>query len=188
MKVNGWKFFEDMFSKRDFVIAVTIEDRFLWGYIDWTNKELLLTRPNCRTEHYSWSDIRFVAHSGFPVRKVSGEQHEGEIARYREMLAEKEMHHCEDCSKYFHVPSQHRYSRAAYWCPECRTRKGISFNTRFGDPFEIRNVSMQLFNRGCVGLYFDDTPLEEFVLCSAPNGSVGFLYNLDTLFGLEKER
>lgn len=72
-QVDAWTLWDSMFKENDNIVLITDDDEFKWGKIKSADSDFLhLRTPVGRIEVIKWDDIRFVAHDGFPVKKLLG--------------------------------------------------------------------------------------------------------------------
>ena len=70
---DAWDLYHSMFKEGDEVVIVTEEeDHFEWGKIKTEKDGCRLTRPGQKSKYFDWDNIRFLAHDGFPVKKLMG--------------------------------------------------------------------------------------------------------------------
>lgn len=153
MKITAWQLFNRNFKVGDEVIVVDDDDRVRCGKLkSITERGCYLVHGNRYTYVY-WSDTRFMAHDGFPVRKLMGADGHTTI--------ESE-------------PTAKRVVRAGL----IREFGHLVF----GDPFLVEQVSGFLHNPGNEGLEFDCEDGEECLDMVAHDGARGMLWHLPTVF------
>lgn len=201
MVVDGWKLFRKLFKVGQFVVAITDEDKMIWGYLDWTDEHLVLSYPTRHTAQYDWDTIRFIGHDGFPIKKVWGSQGQDELNNVRSVIAESNAVVCEECGavvgvrkRRVRVEPNDLFRTKMLLCLSCKRRlryyypknhpqsgSAVVHSMSFGDPFEILDVFIAFCNSGNATEEFDGQ-FEEFAFCRAKSGAVGMLYDMTSIF------
>ena len=184
---SAWIEFNDMFKNNDDVVIVTDDDEFIWGKLTIGYNGCELKSLNKKKKFYSWDIVRFIAHDGFPVKKLKGADGSASI----ELL---------DTSK------KVEYIRAIHGNSLKLKRKKVLEKLElsklkpksdepwvdfrnyitFGDPFLIEGIKETvLINIGNSCWSFSDTKYEETLILKANNGTGGLLYDLPTIYGWE---
>lgn len=181
---KGWELFYSCFKEGDEVVVIDVNDKFWWGrFHDLPGNEFEL-----RTDGRVWvldvNEIRFMAHDGFPVRKVLGAEGSSTI----------EQIDTEDTQAAIRQALRLEY-------PEWEQR--TVGHVRFADPFDIENVNARLYHPGNSGLrywsrfwseavgYFSDSHREagyedeECLVLTSRDGAKAELWDLTTVYCFE---
>ena len=188
---DAWRLFYNLFKEGDAVVIVADNDEFLWGKLDRVRPDGCVIKNNSYSREYyemnyfvPWNEIRFMAHDGFPVKKLMGADGSKSI----ELL-----------SGLSDIPTA---IRASLWSPNRKTlreQEGEEFrrthiwvvdddggggfhSASFGDPFYVENISMTLLNKGNTGEKYEDDLYEEVIVCKSRDGAMGLLYDLGTIY------
>lgn len=77
---RAWEVFRSVFTDGDTVVVEDSEGRFFKGKLKAHDLYVRLTRSGGNSVDLDWDDIEFMAHDGFPVRKLMGmNRHEAEL-------------------------------------------------------------------------------------------------------------
>lgn len=178
---KGWELFDSCFSEKDEVIVIDTDDRFFWGRLRNVTDHGCELHKRGRTVELKWDDVRFMAHDGFPVRKLLGASGSSTI----EKLDTK------DTQTAIHKALEFEF-------PQERTRK-----FRVGDPFDIECSSARLFHPGNSGFgywgqfcnesrYFskdhreEGYAREEVLVLSSKDGAMAELWDPTTIYMFEE--
>lgn len=165
---DGWALWRECFKEGEDVIAVTVDDKFFWGTLRTLSEGVELTKPNAKTKCLPFDDIRFMSHDGFPVQQLMGADGSEAIVSLR---AER-VHEAIREALEMYVPGEPRYRRpSSYVC---------------GHPFIVEASACRLLNPRNAGPDFYSEPNEEVLQCWSPDGAVGLLWDLDTVFHFER--
>ena len=170
-KKNAWEIYRVCFEEGDCVVLVTDDDVFDWGRLKSSDEGLTLSWPGKQTRFYDWEDIRFMAHDGFPVKKIMGKEPEVNLRHFKTKIAA--------------IREKFHFGRLIQelW--------GGCTSMHFGDPFEILDVSATLVNPGnCLYFaseeeYHQNYLYEEVIMCEAKDGAKGLLWDLPTIHEFE---
>ena len=136
-------------------------DSFFWGSLKSTNDGVVLTRPDGRSDELRWGEVAFMAHDGFPVRRVMG-MSETEAARIAEGTSTEQIRQCMMDWQRVKEPSHYVFR---------------------GDPFVYGPFSVEaIHNRGNSGPEFWDEYDEEVLVLHSRDGAVMHSYDTDDLF------
>jgi len=217
MKIDGHKLFDRMFKNGDQVVIITENDLMDYGKLYVLLNSFTLTQQGRKPKEYPWNQVVFMAHDGFPVKKVRTYNMYGEIdidrvdtSKTLEVIRqinngtiplkkqEWELKYPGIKNKcYAQIVDQMNKSfkefgevHAKYIYCDMGCHSGWEINNmlpkikkylifdpsspskhfpdkralRFGDPFDIENVSVELFNPGNSGRIYEEHPYEEFLL------------------------
>ena len=196
MRTDTWKLFKDCFKVGEEVVVVLDNGRFEWGKLNYDDNGITLGKGvGIVSTTYEWEDIRFMAHDGFPVKKVMCPPTDELLEKLDTTNIQKlirgtlDFSLCKFCSEL--IPD--KGSRSVSLCDNCkevrkkmREEESRSYRSvGFGHPFLIEDVSIVLFNKGNNGPeYHMDYFLETLVLKSK-DGAIGHLWDLPTIFHFE---
>lgn len=205
---DAWKLWRSMFKDGDEVVAITDDDRVVAGKIKAKPMTCTIKRIGFKAVEIDWDDIRFIAHDGFPVKKLLGADGSATIEALntrdkrkaiRKMLT---YNFCKGCGK-FKLPEEfppYDKERVRRYCGVCRdlvlgnitpreTPLGHTNSMVFGDPFIIEGVSARLLNPGNVylgrGEGYKGWAFEEVLVLRSKDGAAGLLYDLHTIYHFE---
>lgn len=164
---DNWTLLCNMFKERDEVVLVLEDDTFAWGALHTLSDGVELCRQSRRTKFYPWEQIRFMAHDGFPVRKVTGPPSDHIIEDIDTTEVQQAVRGLLDAAKPKPKP------RTGGW----RRASGIGIG--FGDPFVIEGVSATLCNPG--RLFTPGEECEETIVMRSPEGAGGLLWDIPTI-------
>ena len=162
-EINIWKLFREEFKDGDEVIIVHENCKLYGG-------KLRAFYDYCTIggKRYPWSEIVFIAHSGFPVRTLhtcmSNEQldeieNEDSIILMRKLLTRK--------------PSEKVIMKTAE-SSITPIRRRYGSGCGFGCPFQMEDVRMQIINPFGKRLDFEET-----LVCQSKDGAVGLLWDIE---------
>lgn len=156
---SAWKLYWSMFKDGDEVVIITDDDKLYWGELETHNDgiELIIIRGPSR--HYSWDQIRFMSHDGFPVKKLMGADGGKSIEKLDTTDTQKVI-------------------RAALV-------PGSMISVTFGDPFVIEDCFGKLLHPGNCGPAWWNEDGEEVVTLQSRDGANGLLWGLETLYSFE---
>jgi len=146
-QIDAWTLWDSMFKEGDNIILITDDDEFKWGKIKRATEGSLDLKTGQRpVEVIDWDDIRFMAHDGFPVKKLMGADGSQLIEQLDTTNTQKtirqalEAKRCPRCRKFVLVDSlrpvkykaysrwsrtrKPRWDREHIECKKCRSRKG----------------------------------------------------------------
>ena len=193
---DAWRLFYSLFKEGDKIIVVLGSDGFLWGTLNRVEAEGCWIRGETRKRGYApvpssyfiyWDEIRFMAHDGFPVKKLMGADGSKSI----EKLTTSNIQ--ESIAEALWVPNRESSEEKAQksttdWYANSNAASdtesgGISgHDLVFGDPFLIENASLILLNKGNSGPNFYDALYEEVIVCKSKDGVMGLLYDLRSIY------
>ena len=177
---DAWRLFWNTFKQGEHVVIVTDVDEFFWGRLGKvTGDGLMLDNPEVfggkfiSKRVFLWDEIRFMAHDGFPVRRLMGADGSKSIERINTGETYNQIR------QLLKTPSPSvDYELIGHG--DVGSPLGTAV---FGDPFIIEGVSMKLLNPGNAGgEYWEDHPYEEVIVCKAKDGAMGLLYELSTIY------
>ena len=177
---DAWRLFWNTFTQGEHVVIVTDEDEFFWGGLGKVTGEGLMLEAQglfggklINKRVFLWDEIRFMAHDGFPVRRLMGADGSKSIER----IGTGKTHNL--ILALLRTPSPPvEYGGVDDWIDESPSGTAV-----FGDPFIIEDVSMKLLNPGNTGSeYWEDHPYEEVIVCKSKDGAAGLLYDLSTIY------
>jgi len=132
MEPKGWELFESCFKEGDEVVVIDEDDRFHWGRMTFDKQGLGFALYNpYKAVAFLWDDVRFMAHDGFPIRKLLGADGSRTIELLDTLNTQESIR--EALSIEF-------------------PQKIIS--ARLGDPFDIEGVVARLYHAGNSGLSY----------------------------------
>jgi hypothetical protein len=194
LHVNAWELLYSCFRDGDDVVFIDDQDNIFGGklkYLKGAEKKLYfnLISISGTTKEYVWSEIRFMSHYGFPVKKLSGADGSRFIEQTDTTDIQKALREiigsamCFQCSKKISVDGNFFKGRAGegYLCKDHHHLK----RAVFGDPFLIEDVRAVLYNRGNCGPEWYGHPCEESTLLVSRDGAKGILYEVPTVYHFE---
>jgi len=177
MQPKGWELFESCFKEGDEVVVIDEDDRFHWGKAAFNEQGFALYRPGKATA-FLWDQVRFMAHDGFPVRKILGADGSTSI----------ELLDTEDTQEAIREVLTEEFS-------------GKRISARLGDPFDVEDVVAKLFHAGnsgpnywnrfynsVLGRYFSEDhreaawEREEVILLESRDGAKAELWDIPTIY------
>lgn len=192
---TSWDLYRSMFSDGDFVVVIDENDDMHWGKIKATETHAILSwhsRPQPKV--IPWTQIRFMAHDGFPVKKLMGADGSTSIEKCDSKepmrIIRKLLTHslCVSCEKLIEDKNMDPMSgRVGKPLDECKTCWKLSRH-RFGDPFDIEPVRSRLYYPGNCGDEWWGEDFEEVLMLHADNGAKAQLFDLSTVFFAEVEQ
>lgn len=201
---DAWELWRSMFKDGDEVVAILDTDAIVYGKIKAKPLTAEFKRMGQKPVVVDWDDIRFIAHDGFPVRKLLGadgsELIENIDTRSIQKKIRKTLTHiyCPGCGEVKpaqEFPRGPDFYTAKGYCGDCRdalngeptTPLGHTKSMVFGDPFLIEDVDAKLLNPGSVylGGGFENWKYEEVVAMRSRDGANGLLYDLFTVYDFE---
>jgi len=128
---SDWTLFNSHFKEGDDVVAIDGDDQFHWGKLESIIETgcTLSHRPGRVRKELKWDEIRFMAHDGFPVRKVLGASGSASIEKIDTTNTQKAIHQLLK-SEFPHKTPTHG---------------------RFGDPFDFEAADTKIYNPGNSG-------------------------------------
>jgi len=204
-QVDAWTLWDSMFKKGDDVVLITDDDELKWGKIGEVTKDSLRLKTGQKSlEVINWDDVRFMAHDGFPVKKLMGADGSQLIEQLDTTDTQKAIREalvavkCPRCHRFVLPSSLTSVKYEAYGrhgirkeyrdekrieCEKCRNRKKDVFTFVVGDPFLIENVDALLMNAGNLWkLGFESWMYEETLVLQAKDGAQGLLWGLPTCY------
>lgn len=202
MQTSAWKLFINDFKKGQEVVIVTEDGRYDWGTLQYTKETVTLTSPLRPAHPYHWNQIVFMAHAGFPVRKIFGKFPEKDVIMedipglFRAALAQENLEamarkaevvqgflglpeiDLEDVSPGF-VKAQEEMQSVL------EPFEQLLAKIKFDDPFEVGACRVQLINPGNVGPQFYLHPAEEVLRMMSIDGAIAHLWQATTIFEFE---
>jgi len=151
---NAWKLYWNMFQDGDEVVIITEDDKMAWGEIKARGNGCWLKRYCYKDKFFDWDEIRFMAHDGFPVRKLMGADGSKNIEKLQ----------TED------VQNQIREGLGLEY--EEKKLKRIVYS----DPFMIDSCKAKLVNKGNVWVPGSLNLHEEVLLLKSDDGAKGMLW------------
>lgn len=150
---RSFEMFSKMFSIKDDVFLIDDEDNVFGGtlqHYDYSKCEVFL---NGKIKSFFWSNIVFIAHDGFPCKKLLG---------------------ADGHSSILDEPSIENI---------IRKHDGNIRQMVRGDPFLIENVDLSIYNKGNgINSRWHNTDFEEFAVLTSKNGSRAQMFEFDTIF------
>lgn len=257
---TAWEIWRENFKINDKIVLVDENENLVGGILSDESEDGCWVKDFLKKEEffYRWEDIKFIAHDGFPVKKLLGADGSRSIEKidtsaiqeairesfsssgdYLGTIKSKEGYErCNNCSLYVRANNLVKVQHLAYLhmkpnirrpcsdfeteeCVFCidkenviiqrgliarvkafvggdskKTAKAKTFvkgdppkrvkSIVYGDPFLIEDVVMDLYNKGMTGPRFDDTPYEECLVMSSKDGAKAILYQLGTVYHIEK--
>ena len=189
LQAKAWDLFNAYFALGDDVVLIDEDDACYFGKLDAVDEEgCWLTRPQGTRRRVNWINVRFMAHDGFPVKKLVG----ADGSRFIEQIDTTDTVEairsvlsyalCVDCSKLVAHETAHRaFLGTCFRCDECEKKAHVYF----GDPFEVEPVRSVLFNAGNSGPDWWDEPYEECLVMRAPDGAMAELFQIETVYHFE---
>ena len=190
-KVDAWDLYWSMFKDGDEVVVVTEDDEFFWGKAYAEANNLRLKRPGSRDKLLDWDEVRFMAHDGFPAKKLITLSRNPAIealdTRDTQAAIRKVLTHtpCASCGKWkrrSELQKQSSYHRLWY-CKSCLDSKAPLKHAIFGDPYLIEDFSALLVNAGIS--WRDDWRHEETLVLRHRNGAPALLWGVETIYHWE---
>jgi len=160
---SAWDLYYRVFNDNDDVYVITDSDEAYWGKAHATQTGLLLSHPNVVDRFLDWDDITFMAHDGFPVRKLMGADGSKAIEKTNTNTIEAGIRKL--LTKNPSITDGPRVKQAV-----------------FGDPFLVENVEATLMNTYYPGNHIWEPEHEELIILKAPDGAVGLLYELNRIY------
>ena len=157
MKTTAWQLFNRNFKLGDAVIVIDDYDKMAWGSLHTiSDAGFRLVKSYgrfSRHKFFSWDEIRFMCHDGFPVKQLFGADGSETIESEPNMAA------------VLRTGLRQTYRQIV-----------------FGDPFLIESVAAETHNTGNDGPehWWEDS--EESLELVAPDGARAQLWDLNTVF------
>jgi len=156
IEASAWELFDRTFSEGDAVIVITEEDEWGWGTLRDIGDEGAQLYRGLKHCHIYWSEMRFMCHDGFPVRKLKGADGSRAIEK---------------------MPSQRDLIRTVL-----EKKFGLT-ELVFSDPFYIEGIVRSiLYNEGNEDPSHWYTDNEEVLELVAPDGATAHLWSLNTVW------
>ena len=185
---NLWDLFHSHFKIGDQLIIIDSDDEVIIGkYLSVREEGITLkTVFSGRERFISWTDVRFMGNDGFPVRKLMGADGSESIEReFEKGINAAEIIRAatiEELKTKEIKPEPRRVSRIVGGHPfmivECEAvivKPGNSLQSHFS----LWNERYRTPHR------FEDTPWEEGLVLTAPNGAIAELYDFESIFHFE---
>jgi len=204
---NTWMLWFDIFGDGESgpgdreVIIILDDDTVVIGKISgWSEARVHLKTSRGKFDHHvNWDRIRFMAHEGFPVRKILCPPQSKTMKKIRSLSRAAQLRQAlkqefngtfggtsiVDALGYAANTLLHAADRYKAMIddfivrPRPRTR-----STTFGDPFCADFVAATLLNPGNHGPWWDDEPDEETLLLETEDGSRAMLCDLPSVLAL----
>jgi hypothetical protein len=185
---DAWGLVYKCFKEGEEVIFIDNDDFLYFGKLIYLKGQelkymFMLRKKDGTTTKFLWSDVRFMAHDGFPIRRLAG----ADGSKLAEQIDTTDIQHaireiaeytiCFECKTKIKKEDVviKRYNK---YCSSCA--KTIVFN----DPYMIEGVNITLFNKGNEGIAFTNHPDEECLLLIAKDNAKAILYETSTIFHL----
>lgn len=211
---DTWKLWFDIFGDGESgpgdreVIIILDDDKVVIGkIISWNDSWIQIKGP-CgggfgRDHHVYWETIRFMAHEGFPVRKILCAPQPktmrkirslGRAARIRKALKQEFdgtfndtdiFQSMQDIVEAVLETAERYKAKAKHFIVRKKPRTEGFGGMSFGDPFCAEFVGVRLLNPGNHGPWWNDEPDEETLLLEAEDGSRALLWDLPSVLALE---
>ncbi len=184
---TSWDLYRSMFSDGDFVVVIDEDDDMHWGKIKATEDCATLSWPGRpKADPIPWTQIRFIAHDGFPVKKLMGADGSRRIEKLsskgparliRTLLTHDICVRCEE-----EIPDWDMSpARNGDHCHPCA-------RIVFADPYQIEIVRAELYYPGNCGDTWWGEDFEEVLMLHADDGAKAQLFDLSTVFFAEVEQ
>jgi len=160
------KLFEDTFKDGEEVVIYLANDKFDYGILIIKENGILLKKSLKKFTEYKWHEIVFMAHDGFPVKKIMT------YGRF-------------DIFEYDNGPTVNKVRAfLSDETKELEKKKDRPYVT-FGDPIEIHNVTTRLINPGIgwdrYGYLYNNTKYEEMMAMESVDGAKGVLFDVSCI-------
>jgi hypothetical protein len=194
LSANAWELLYSCFKDGEDVVFIDDQDNIFGGklkYLEGQEEHLYfdLAAIDGSSKRYVWSEIRFMSHYGFPVKKLSGADGSRLIEQTDTADIQKALRDligsatCFQCSK--KIPTTNNFFKGrygeGYLCEDHHHLK----RAVFGDPFMIEDVKAVLYNKGNCGPEWYGHPHEESTLLISKDGARGILYEVPTVYHFE---
>ena len=172
---NLWALFHENFKLGEDILIITDDDQLYCGaFKGCDNYGIFLSHPRAKDKKYQWDQIRFISHSGFPVKKLRGA--DGSNLIEMNHIMKKYSHHNDPTREIL----EHILSWVRHDGPKSKVRGPV--RAIFGDPFEFEAVKVELFNPDN---YDHDELYEEVLSLTAKDRAHAELYDLGTIYHAE---
>lgn len=156
INVSAWELFDRTFSEGDAVIVITEDDEWGWGTLAEIGEHGAQLYRGSKHCHIYWSDMRFMCHDGFPIKKLKGADGSASIEK---------------------MPSQRSLVKMVL-----EKKFGLT-ELVFSDPFYIEGIVRSiLYNEGNDGPEYFPTDYEEVLELVAPDGATAHLWALNSVW------
>ena len=199
MKADTWKVFKECFEEGEEVVVVLEDGKFDWGKLSYDEEGIDLAKGSgIASMSHDWIDIRFMAHDGFPVKKVMCPPTDTLLEKLdttdiQDLIRQTLTYTlCGKCKEAIADPAPYVN------CEKCREiqrekdrvwRENIDGRRRsfgFGHPFLIEGVSATLINKGNNGPeYYEMDYLIETLVLKSKDGAIAHLWDLESIFYFE---
>jgi hypothetical protein len=183
---GAWAILYEAFKGGDEVIFIDDTDHLYYGKLillagDERDVYFGLKQLSGKIDKYAWSEVRFMSHDGFPVRKLTGADGSNLIEKIDTkdiQTALREVTNyilCSRCGDKIHE-SKAITQRYKKYCEDC------AMNLVFSDPFLVEGVNITIFNAGNCGLSWYGDHFEETTFLKAKDGSIGLLWEIPSIY------
>ena len=156
INMPAWQLFDRTFKEGDDVIVVMENEWWAWGKLEYVTHIGADLRQGIHVRSVYWSEIRFICHDGFPLKKLKGADGSASI--------EKTMHQRGLVKKIM------------------EKKRGFK-ELVFDDPFYIEGIfRATLYNEGNEDPAYFFTDNEEVLELVAPDGATAHLWTLNTVW------
>ena len=157
---SAWELFLSNFLLGQDVVVITDEDEFFAGKLVLVAEDYCIIRGPNEEYKLEWLNIRFMAHDGFPVRQLKGADGSKSIEKIDTTETQELIR-------------------------DSLQKESYKMRAVIGDPFEIDVVESRLWNPGMSGPRCWGHKFEETLVLTAPDGAVGLLYDIPTIYVAE---
>jgi hypothetical protein len=185
---DAWLLVFNHFKNNEEVFFIDDFDNLYFGRLVYLegeerNIKFMLKKNDGTATKFLWSEVRFMAHDGFPIRKLTGADGSKLSEQIDTTNIQKAIREVVDftiCAKCKIKINEDDVviKRSNEYCPTCA--KTIVFN----DPYMIEGVNITIFNRDNEGEAFTNHPDEECLLLNARDNAKAILYEVPTIFHL----
>lgn len=207
-KLTAWDLFFECFKEGEEVVVVDDDERLWFGKLQLHPGPMLdnsfsLINFRGKEKRFEWEEISFMAHDGFPIKKLTGADGSRaieamdttDITKAVRALATKTL--CDMCCqlkessgirtsrKKRKIDGELRYVK---YCKKCGEKIEHHKNSKewwflFGDPFLIENVSAELYNPGNSSPEFwGHHDYEEVLILTAKDGAKAQLFTVPNIY------
>lgn len=181
MRTDAWELFKSQFKEDDEVIAIMDNGRVVWGKLGFDDDGISLGKgKGIASVKAKWTDIRFLAHDGFPVKKVMCPPTDDLLDKLDTTDTQKFIRNAIDYTVCGRCPKLIKEDSNDWLCPDCR-KKIPKRAMGFGHPFLIEDVSAILINKGNT----TDFRFVETIVLESRDGAIAHLWDLESIFYFE---
>ena len=193
---TAWELWQAQFTDGDEIIVLDEDERIWRGPHKATHDHLIVNPGKIREVRLDWEDVAFVAHDGFPARKLMGADgsHTAELIDTTETTAALRQFFymvnvmvdeskSEKARKAAEAAERARREETAAYIEQSRKR-GI-FSAGFSDPWWIEGVEGVLHFAGNDGPEHWVEDDEEVLVMRACDGARAMLWSVRTVFCIE---